>query len=157
MDPSADPAAGRHEAPPGARDDANAAGVSDDFSRAVALGEKSIALLKSSAELFRLEALLAIQSTPRLVAAWLLTLPAMLLCWLSFSAMVAWACYEWAGVPLVGFVALFALQLVFLLALKWMLRRHSHNMSFPATRASIDAAVQEFKREPEKENQRPAA
>ncbi|UTF59764.1 NfeD family protein [Gilvimarinus sp. DA14] len=117
--------------------------LSEELERILALGEQSLDVVKSSAELFKLEFVLAVRSIPKAAASWLLMLPATLLVWLSFSALVAWATFEWSGQALVGFATLFALQLLSLFVLRWALKKYQRNMSFPYTTQS----VQQFREE----------
>ncbi len=130
----------QHEARGGAAD----SGFREELERVMAIGEQSLDVVKSSAELFKLEFVLAVRSIPKAVAAWLMLLPAALLVWLSFSALCAWAAFELSGQPLVGFATLFALQLVSLFLLRWALKKYQRSMSFPYTTESVQKFRQEL-------------
>ncbi len=114
-----------------------------EFDRMIDLGEQTLALAKDGADLFRLEFVLALKSIPKAIAVWLLTLPALLLVWLSFSVMSAWAAYEWSGVPLIGFATLFSLQFLSLIFLHLALRKYQRRLRFPYTVESVQKFRQE--------------
>src|SRR5690606_18859960 len=67
----------------------------DKLQQTLALGDQALGYLTNLADLFRLEAILALKSAPRAFIVWLLLLPATLLTWVAFSIMVSWAVYEW--------------------------------------------------------------
>lgn len=116
----------------------------EELERILALGEQTLDVVKSSAELFKLEFVLAVRSIPKAAAAWLLMLPAALLVWLSFSMLCAWAAFEWSGQALAGFATLFVLQLVSLGLLRWALKKYQRNMSFPYTTENAQRFRQEL-------------
>lgn len=113
----------------------------DKLQQTLALGDQALGYLTNLADLFRLEAMLALKSAPRAFIVWLLLMPAILLTWLAFSIMVSWGVYEWLAIPITGFATFFLLNLILLVICKFSLQRYVHRMGFPETRAQIQAAM----------------
>ncbi|WP_020208060.1 hypothetical protein [Gilvimarinus chinensis] len=126
--------------------------LTEELERILALGEQTMDVVKGSAELFKLEFTLAVRSIPKAIATWLLILPAALLVWLSFSALCAWAAFEWSGHALAGFFTLFLLQLISLGVLRWALKKYQRNMTFPYTTETLHNFRQELSNATAKED-----
>lgn len=103
----------------------------------LALGQQGLAFLGQLGDLFRLEAMLAIQSLPKLVMFWLMILPVTVITWIDFAVMVSWAVYAWLLWPLAGFATFFALNLLLLGLFHWGMRRYKKRMSFKETRTQL--------------------
>lgn len=107
----------------------------------LALGQQALAFLAQLADLLRLEAMLAVQSLPRMAALWLLTLPLALLTWVSFAVLVSWGVYTAVQWPLAGFATFFGLNLLALVVAHLGMRKHIKRMSFRETRQQLRATL----------------
>ncbi|WP_049721127.1 hypothetical protein [Gilvimarinus polysaccharolyticus] len=121
--------------------------IAQEFQQAIAIGDELIGSLKAYTELLGLEALLAFKSIPALLASWLLLLPAMLLTWLSFSALLAWVGFSVSGIPVVGFGVFFVMQLLSLLVLWFCVKRYRRRLSLPESRQQLKTFIQGVRHE----------
>lgn len=121
--------------------------LAEEFHNAVAIGDGVMAYLKSYSELLGLELALALKSIPALVGSWLLLLPAILLTWLSFSALVAWAGYSVSGIPVIGFLVLFVMQVLLLVAMWFSVKRYRRRLTLPESRQQLKTIIQGVRNE----------
>lgn len=113
----------------------------DKLEETLALGQQGLAYLAQLGDLFRLEAMLAIQSLPKMVALWLMILPLTLITWVGFAVMASWSVYSWLQLPLAGFATFFVLNLLLLVFFHWGMSRYTRRMSFSETRSQIRSAL----------------
>jgi len=126
--------------------------ITQEFHQAVAIGDELIGSLKNYSELLGLELALAVKSLPALLGSWLLLLPAVLLSWVSFSLLLAWVGYSVSGVPLVGFLVLFAMQITLLLLLWFSVKRYRRRLTLPESRQQLKTFVEDIRDEFSKPN-----
>lgn len=86
------------------------------------------------ANLARMEFKAALSRLPQLAFLWLLTIPVFFLLWTSFSIMAAWVAYRFSGIPFVGFLTLFLLQALLLLAIVLAIRKKRRGIAMPESR-----------------------
>jgi membrane protein implicated in regulation of membrane protease activity len=121
--------------------------IAEEFHQAVVIGEELIGCLKSYSELLGLELLLAFKSFFALLGSWLLLLPALLLTWLSLSALLAWTGYSLSGMPVVGFAVLFVMQLLLSLTLWFSVKRYRRRMTMSESRRQFKTIMQGVRNE----------
>ncbi|WP_339896844.1 TMEM14 family protein [uncultured Gilvimarinus sp.] len=121
--------------------------LAEEFHNAVAIGDGVMGYLKSYSELLGLELALALKSIPALVGSWLLLLPAILLTWLSLSALVAWVGYSASGIPVIGFLVLFVMQVLLLVAMWFSVKRYRRRLTLPESRQQLKTFIQGVRNE----------
>lgn len=109
------------------------------------LANDAVTVAKSFVELAALELRLALQSLPKilglLVVAFLLTLFA----WLSFSAAVGWLAYSWLGSAGWGIAGFLLMQIVALIACRFMIAAYAQRASMPHTRNFVKNLQENFR------------
>lgn len=116
------------------------------------LGTEVLSMVGNSVKLCMAELQLAAYSAPKALTAWLLSLPALLLCWVSFSALIAWGAYELSSMAILGFLVLFLSQVALLVSIKLVLRHYLSSMSFTQTRGNIESLLKALNDESKTEN-----
>ena len=88
-------------------------------------------------DLVKSELIFAIQTFPKLALTGLLLLPALLLTWLSFSALIYWLVYSLTSQVMNGLLALFLLQMMTLLSCIKLNQIYLKRLTFPNTRKQL--------------------
>jgi uncharacterized membrane protein YqjE len=102
------------------------------------LGDQFVGFAAGVIDLARVEILLAIRTLPNLMMLWLLMMPVMLLTWIAFSVLMAWAVFEASEQIGLGMVVFFLQQVLLLLVCRWLFVKYRTRMTLPCTRAQID-------------------
>lgn len=109
------------------------------------LANDAVTVAKSFMELAVLELRLALQSLPKilglLIVAFLLTLFA----WLSFSAAVGWLAYAWLGSTGWGIAGFLLMQIVALIACRFLIAAYVQRASLPHTRNFVRNVQENFR------------
>jgi len=125
-----------------ANSDPNDAPVGSDWGLSVEqtlqLGDQFVGFAAGVVDLARVEILLAARTLPNLMMLWLLMMPIMLLTWVAFSVLMAWAVFETSQQIGLGLLVFFLQQALLLLVCRWFFVRHRMRMTLPYTRAHID-------------------
>ncbi|MDO6746648.1 hypothetical protein [Gilvimarinus sp. 1_MG-2023] len=123
----------------------------------VAIGKTLIALLEEGATLAGLEARQLITTLPKLIMAWLLSLPILLFFWLGLSSTVGMYVYAVSDSAVIGIASFTVLQALCFVLLQLYIKRSKHWMSFPYTRENIRALIEGVQRATsEKEQKKPS-
>ncbi len=109
-----------------------------DIKQTLQLGEQLVGYAAGVIDLARAEALLALQSAPRLLMLWLLMMPIMLLAWLGFSVLLAWTAFALSHELGLAIATFFLLQVALLLVCRGIYARYQRNITFPYTREQIN-------------------
>lgn len=109
------------------------------------LANDAVTVAKSFMELAVLELRLALQSLPKilglLIVAFLLTLFA----WLSFSAAVGWLAYTWLGSAGWGIAGFLLMQIIALIACRFLIAAYVQRASLPNTRNFVRNVQENFR------------
>lgn len=130
--------------PPG---EGPAASWETDVAQTLQLGEQLIGFAGGIVDLARTEALLAVNTLPKVMMLWLLMMPVILLTWCAFSALIAWSVVALTEQLGFGMLAFFLLQVLLLFSCRWLFVKYRTYMTFPHTRAQIDNFVRSTKNE----------
>lgn len=106
------------------------------------LGDQFVGFATGVMDLARTEILLAVRTLPNLMMLWLLMMPIMLLTWVAFSVLMAWAMFEASGEIGLGMLVFFFQQVLLLLACRWLYLKYHIRMTLPHTRAHINSFIQ---------------
>ncbi len=118
-----------------------------DVAQTLKLGEQLVDFAGGVVDLARAEALLALNSLPKVVMLWLIMMPVILLTWCSFSVLIAWGAVALSGELGLGILMFFLLQALLLVICRLLFVKYRRRMTFPCTRAQIDNFIQEAKYE----------
>ncbi len=118
-----------------------------DLNQTLKLGEQFVGFAGGVIDLARTEALLALNSLPKLMMLWLIMMPIILLTWCSFSVLAAWALVAVTGELGWGILTFFLLQLLLLLVCRVLFVKYRTRMTFPYTRAQVDNFMRSTKYE----------
>lgn len=125
----------------------NSAGWGEDIEKTLQLGEQFVGILGGVVDLARMEALLAVRTLPKLIMFWFLIMPIMLLAWIGFSVLIAWLAYSMSAEVGFGLLAFFLLQILSLLACRWLFSVYKARMTLPYTRAQLSNFMRRFNSE----------
>jgi uncharacterized membrane protein YqjE len=118
-----------------------------DIEQTIRLGQHFLGVLGGTIDLARVESELAIRTFPKVLMLWLLMMPIILLTWCSFSALIAWCVYAASEQLGAGILAFFILQVILLLACRWLYVKYRKYMTLPYTRAHIDSFIRRAQHE----------
>ncbi|MDO3388511.1 hypothetical protein QWI17_21875 [Gilvimarinus sp. SDUM040013] len=121
------------------------------------IGKTVIALLQEFSAIVGLEARQTVHSVPKLIAAWLLSLPVLVFAWLGFSTTLGWLAYSLSQQVFAAMATFTVVQVICFAVLQWYLRRTAYWMSFPHTRENIHSFVEGVNRATQGPHQTTAA
>lgn len=107
------------------------------------MAEACLAVLR----LGRAELALAKEDLGRMLLMCVLVLPVLFLTWIAAGVLIAWIVYEQSASATFGFAAFAAIQLGASLLLLNRIKTYQRSLSLPATRAQINAIIQEVRHE----------
>lgn len=109
------------------------------------LASDAMTVAKSFAELAALELRLAVQSLPKILGLLIVAFLLSLFAWLSFSAAVGWLAYSWLGSAGWGIAGFLLLQVIALIACRFMISAYMHRASLPHTRNFFKNVQENFR------------
>lgn len=115
-----------------------------ELNKTIQLGQQLLGFAADITDLARMEALLAVQSIPRLLMLWLIMMPVILLTWCSLTALIAWAMFSVTGQIGVGLFSFFLQQVLLLLACYLLYTKYKKRMTMPYTRKHWQNFIKEF-------------
>lgn len=118
--------------------------VSESPSLLVLAGE-AMTVAKSVVELAALELRLALQSLPKILGLLVVALLLSLFAWLSFSAVVGWLTYAWLGSAGWGITGFLLMQIVALIACRFLIAAYMRRASLPHTRHFVKNIQENFR------------
>lgn len=127
--------------------DGAAAGWEADIAQTLKLGEQMMGFAGGVVDLARTEALLAVNTLPKLMMLWLLMMPIILLTWCAFSVLVAWSIVALSEQLGLGLLAFFLLQILLLFVCRWLFVKYRTRMTLPHTREQINNFMRSAKNE----------
>lgn len=120
---------------------------SANMQQTLRLGEQVVGFATGVVDLARVEVLLAMRTLPNLLMLWLLMMPIMLLTWIAFCALMAWAVYEASEELGLGMLIFFLQQVLLLLVCRWFYVKYRLRLTLPNTRSHIDNFIKGMKYE----------
>ena len=118
--------------------------VPSELNKTIQLGQQLLGFATDITDLARMEALLAVQSIPRLLMLWLIMMPVILLTWCSLTALIAWAMFSITDQVGVGLFSFFLQQVLLLLACYLLYTKYKKRMTMPYTRKHWRNFIKEF-------------
>lgn len=118
-----------------------------ELNKTIQLGKQVLGFAADLTDMARMEALLAVQSIPRLLMLWLAMMPVILLTWCSFTALIAWAIYSVTGQVGAGVFAFFLQQILLLIVCYLLYGKYKKRMTMPYTRKHLDNFIKGFANE----------
>lgn len=120
-------------------------GNASEFPSLLVLASDAVTVAKSFAELAALELRLALQSLPKILGLLIVAFLLSLFAWLSFSAAVGWLAYTWLGSAGWGIAGFLLLQILALIACRFMISTYTHRASLPHTRNFVKNVRENFR------------
>lgn len=111
----------------------------------LALAGDALVVAKSFMELAALELRLALQSLPKILGLLVVAFLLSLFAWLSFSAAIGWLAYSWLGSAGWGITGFLLLQIVALIACRFLMAAYLHRASLPHTRQFVKNVQENFR------------